>query len=299
MHPPQPRLRWVATPPPGSEPPRPLGGPGPYLGPPAYRTPPRWGFPTLAWRWPKAVAGIDEPLLSPVDRLRRRARTASIALWLLAAIAVVATLAEGWRYALLLLSSDGALSRDTVDLSDSLVVTAGFLTLATSLLAVVSTVWWLLTARAVAADVAGYDPPRPDWAVLPSLVAPLVNLVVPGSIVAELEHAILRRDPGERPTPTPLVRWWWATWVLGAVLLTLTIIWRFRTGAQAEADGVVLSALTNATAAAVAILSELIVSRFTALLAPVDITTTRRLRVVSVKGAPETTLRPRPAHAPR
>ncbi|EWC62853.1 putative conserved membrane protein [Actinokineospora spheciospongiae] len=299
MQPHRPRFDWVATPPPGAGAPPARPRRGPYTGPPAYRTPPRWGFPALAWRWPTAVSGLDADEPAPVDRLRRRGRLASSALWMLAAVALLAAGAEAWRYVLLLLSRDGALSRGVVEVSDSLVVTGAVLALVAGLLALLGAVWWLFTARRVAADVAGYDPPRPDWQVLPALVVPLVNLVVPGSLLAELEHAVLRRPEAERPRPSPLVRWWWAAWAASVVLFTVTVVWRFRSGVQAEADGVLLNVLTDLAAAALAIATEVVVARFSALLAPVDANEVRRVRVVRVNGAPELGLRPRPATSRR
>ncbi|OLR95585.1 DUF4328 domain-containing protein [Actinokineospora bangkokensis] len=299
MHPHQPRFHWVATPPPGAGTPAPPRRRGPYTGPPAYRTPPRWGFPALAWRWPTAVSGLDVEEPTPVDRVRGRGRLAASALWMLAAVALLATGAEVWRYALLLMSRGGALSAGLVEVSDSLVVTGAVLSLVAGFLAVLSSLWWFFTARRLAADTAGYAPPRPDWHLLPSMVIPLVNLVVPGSVVAELEHAVLGRPAGERPRPTPLVRWWWAAWVANAVLFTLAVVWHYRTGVQAEADGVLLTAAANLSAAALAIATEAVVSRFTALLAPIDTTEVRRLRVVKVNAEPDLTLRARPATARR
>lgn len=299
MQPHRPRYEWVATPPPGAGAPAPRPHRGPYTGPPSYRTPPRWGFPALAWRWPTTVSGLDADAPAPIDRLRSRGRLAASALWMLAAVALLAFGAEVWRYVLLLLSRDGALSRGVVEVSDSLVVTGAVLALVAGALSLLGTVWWLFTARRIAGEVAGYSAPRPDWQVLPSLVVPLVNLVVPGSVLAELEHAVLRRPSAERPRPSPLVRWWWAAWVVSVVLFVVTIVWRYRSGVQAEADGVLLNALTDLAAAWLAVMTELVVARFTALLAPVDAGEVRRVRVIRVNGAPELGLRPRPATAPR
>ncbi|MGQ0842147.1 DUF4328 domain-containing protein [Actinokineospora sp.] len=263
----------------------------PYLGPPSYATPPRWGFPALAWRWPTSVPGVanDEPVA--VERVRGRARLAVSALWMQAVVAVLAAGAEVWRYVLLVDSRSTALSRATVDLSDTLVVSGAVLAIAAGALSIMLTLWWLALARRAAADLAGYAPPRPDWHLLPGLVVPGVNLVMPGAVVAELEHAVLRRPVAERPRPTRLVRWWWAAVVVGGLLFAATVLWGFRAGVQAQADGVLLHAATNLAAGVVAVLTALVVARLSSLIAPIDPASVRLMRVVRVDGAPEPPLR--------
>lgn len=300
MHPP--RLRWEATPPPGAYPPPEPRRPARYLGPPAYRTPPRWGFPALAWRWPTSVPGVGpaggDP--APSDRVRTRGRLAVSALWTLAVVATLAAGAEVWRYALLVRSRTSALPRDVVTLSDTLVVTGSVLSLAAGAIAVTAAVLWLFPARVVAAAQAGYLPARPDWVLLPALLVPGVNLVLAGAIAAELEHAALRRPVDARPTPGGLLRAWWITAAAGGLLFAATVLWRFRDGVQAQADGVLLTAATDLAAAAVAVLTALVIARLSALLAPIDPTAVRFLRVVRVAGAPEPPLRAhRPADARR
>src|SRR5206468_941479 len=118
------RWQWVATPPPQSGASR--GGrrrPLPYTGPPSYPVPPRWGFPQLSWRWPVSLGRKAKP--EPLDRLRMLSRNLVATLWVTAAALGVAVAGEGWRYALLILSRGGALSRSVVAFSDALVVTAG------------------------------------------------------------------------------------------------------------------------------------------------------------------------------
>jgi len=84
---------------------------------------------------------------------------------------------------------------------------------------------------------------------------------------------------------------WWAAWVVGGLLFAATLASRFRGGVQAAADGVVLTALTDVAAAVVAVLTALTVRRLSTLLSPIDPERVRFLRVVSVTGAPEPTLR--------
>ncbi|WP_026426079.1 DUF4328 domain-containing protein [Actinokineospora inagensis] len=290
---------WVATPPPGSGVSSTPRVRLPYLGPPSYRTPPRWGFPALAWRWQTAVPGAAEDLSSPVERVRSRARLAVSALWVLAAVGLIAAGAEVWRYVLLLQSRTGALSRNIVQLSDSLVVTGSVLSVCAGILSALATLWWVQAARLAAAETAGYLPAREDWRLLPGLVVPGPNLVVPGAVLAELEHAILRRPADVRPTPTGLMWTWWLTWVANWLLAVFTLLWRFRDSVQAQADGVILTTLTNLAAVTLAVLTLRLVSRFSLLLAPMDPTSVRRLRVVQVDGAPTPTRVPRPTTSAR
>jgi hypothetical protein len=263
----------------------------PYLGPPSYGRTPNWGFPTLAWRWPTAVPGTATEQPVTVDRVRSVAGHAAAMMWALACLAVAAAVGEAWRYVLLLQSRTGALSSGVVGASDALVTIAALLTLVFGVIAAVVTLWWLHLARHAAADLADQLPSRPDWQVLVYLLVPVVNLAMAGVILSELEHQVLRRPAIERPRPTKHVKIWWATWAGAGVLFGITVIWRFRDTAQARADGVILNAATDLAAAAVAILTALMIRRLVTLLAPINPTTVRYLRVLRVEGAPEPPLR--------
>lgn len=296
----QPRIDWVATPPPSVARHRPVARRRTrYNGPPSYATPPRWGFPALTWRWQTSVPGGPGAGPSLIERLRATARPAQAMLWLLAGVAALAGFAEIWRYALLLRSRGGALSAGTVRTSDTLVIGASLMAMIVAVVAVVLALWWLYVARGAAAEHAGHQPGRPDWQVLLWLVIPGLNLLVAGSMLAELEHAVLSRPAHERPRPGRLVLGWWAAWVVSGVLFAVTVLWNLRDGVQAMADGVVLHALTDLAAAVVAGLTAVVIRRVTVLLAPIDPENVRRLRVVKVIGAPELTRAPRPASARR
>lgn len=271
-----------------------------YDGPPSYPIPPRWGFPPLVWRWPSSVPGTPSAKPSPVDRVRFLARHATGLLWLLAGLALIAAGGEIWRYVLLLRSRYGALTADMVTLSDALVTAGSVLAVVVAVLAGVTSAWWLYIARDAAVQLSGYEHSRSDWEVLAGLLVPGANLAVAGSIVAELEHAVLRRPVGTRPRPTGLVLSWWIAWAVGGLLFAVTMLWRLRSGVQAQADGVVLSAVTDLSAATVAVLTAMVIRQLTTLLAPIDPAGVRMMRVIGVRGAPEPPLRAtRPAGATR
>ncbi|MFD9705188.1 DUF4328 domain-containing protein [Lentzea sp. NPDC059081] len=292
MQPLQPmRVDWVATPPPGSYPqPRSRSQRLRYGGPPNYPVPPRWGFPLLAWRWPTAVPGTVEQGDS-VDGVRRLGRTAQNSLWLLGAVAVWGALSEVWRYVLVAMSRFGALSAGVVNASDAMVVSSAAITITGCALSLVLMLLWVRRARNVAATLVGYGPSRSDRDALIGLVVPGMNLVVPGSVLAELEHAVARRPADERPAPSKLLRWWWGLWVGSALLFVVQVLWSFRDSTQALADGVLLHALSDLVLAGVAVTTALVVRRITTLLLPVDAASVRLMRVVEVKDAPEPPLR--------
>jgi hypothetical protein len=271
----------------------------PYLGPPAYGATPRWGFPTLAWRWPSSVPGTTAAEPVTVERVRSVAGHASAMMWAMAALSVIAAGGEVWRYVLLLRSRTGALSSRLVATSDAVVTVAAILAMAFAVLAVVVTLWWLHLARHATADLAGQKLARKDWQVVVYLLVPGVNLAMAGVVLAELEHQVLRRPSDERPKPTRAVRVWWATWVGAGLVFALTVAWRFRDSVQAHADGVLLSGLTDLAAAAVAVLTALMVRRLSTLLAPIEPGHVRYLRVLRVDGAPEPPLRATRATASR
>ncbi|MFD4641580.1 DUF4328 domain-containing protein [Lentzea sp. NPDC058436] len=292
MQPLQPmRVDWVATPPPGAYPP-PQGRSQrlSYGGPPNYPVPPRWGFPLLAWRWPTAVPGTVEQADS-VDGVRRLGRTAQNALWLLAAVAVWGAFSEIWRYVLVAMSRFGALSAGVVSASDAMVVSSSAITITGCFLALLLGLVWVRRARNVAATLVGYGPSRSDRDVLIGLIVPGMNLVVPGSVLAELEHAVARRPADERPVPSRLLRWWWGLWAASGLTVVVVVLWSFRSSTQAMADGVLLHAFADLVLAGVAVTSALVVRRITTLLLPVDAASVRLMRVVEVKDAPEPPLR--------
>jgi len=89
---------------------------------------------------------------------------------------------------------------------------------------------------------------------------------VPGSLLAEIEHGLVERPAGMRPTPSRLVVRWWLLWDAGVVLWVVTLLWALRDGVQAQADGVLLHALLDLVAAGTAVVTAVLVRQFTLLL---------------------------------
>jgi hypothetical protein len=253
----------------------------------------------VVWRWPTAVPGTSTATPVASQRLLLIARNAVAVLWALAGLAAVAGGAEVWRYVLLVLSRDTALDPAVVGASDALVLSFSLLTFVMSVFAFAVSLWWLFVARTAAADEAGQRPPRRSWEVLLGVLVPGLNLAMAGSILAELEHAATRQPANRRPKPSRLVLGWWAAWIGNGVLLALTVLWRLRSGVQAQVDAVFLAALTDLSAVALALLTAEVIRRFTQLLAPMEERLVRPLRVVEVKGAPELPRRARPKTAAR
>ncbi|WP_233302516.1 DUF4328 domain-containing protein [Pseudonocardia terrae] len=256
-------LAWVAEPPPDGRP-RPSVRPRfRYTGPPRYREVPRWGFPPLPWRGEPEVE--HEPAL---ERARRVAHPLDVLLRVTAAVAVVAGLAEILRYVLLLLSRSDALPAGPVAFSDAAVAFGGWASLAGLVGCGVLIVLWTLRAREAAAERTGTVPSRPVAAVVAGWVVPGLNLSLPGSLLAEIEHAGLDRPPAERPRPSRLLLVWWAMWAAGVVLGVVVFLWSFRAGVQAMADGVVLHAVLDLLAAATALVTVRVLRHLMALLEP-------------------------------
>jgi hypothetical protein len=258
-------LQWVAEPPASAVPTLPVPRPTRYVGPPSYAQPPRWGFPAAPWR---PAAGPPPP--APPERTARSLAALAVPLlWALAAVALLAAGAETWRYVMLLASREGALSADAVAASDALVLAAGVGTVLLGLAAGGVVVAWSLPAALAAAGRSGSRPSRSRREIVLGWLVPGWNLVVPGPLLAEIEHGALDRPPDRRPQPSRLVRAWWVLWVLGGVLAAVVLAWSWRTGVQARADGVVLHAVVDLVAAVTAGATAVLVGRLTTLLNPV------------------------------
>ena len=270
-------LDWVAWPPNGYPALHPRSQPR-YTGPPSYPVPPRWGFPLVTWRRPKSFEPVP---VSDRQRARSLAGTAQPLLWLAAVVCLLTAGAEAWRYALLLDSRTDAVPAGQLRTSDALVVTGGVVSVLACALAGLVTLAWVLRAYPAAAEFAGVRPSRPPRDLLVGWLVPGLNLFVPGSTLAEIEHAMLGRPAGQRPNPSRLVRAWWAAWAGGEILAVIAVLWSLRDSTQALADGVVLHAAVDVLAAATAVLTAVLVRSLTRLLAD-DVRPRRRMIVVRV-----------------
>ncbi|AUS78729.1 DUF4328 domain-containing protein [Actinoalloteichus sp. AHMU CJ021] len=270
-----------------------------YTGPPSYPATPRWGFPLVAWRTPSALPFTPPPPVDPASRQHWLAGFSMRCLSLTALLALLAAGAEGWRYALLVSSRDAGVAADSVRLSDALVYTASALLLVAAALSATSCLLWLSRARAAAEENAGVRSSRPAWHVFAGVLVPGVNLVLPGMLLAELEHTAAERPPDRRPRPSGLVRAWWSAWVVNLLLALLAVLWGFREGLQAAADGVVLHAVLNLSACVVAVMTILVIRTLSAQLSPADGAVGTRM--VFVRGAAGTgpARRARPADSAR
>ncbi|MHA6629018.1 DUF4328 domain-containing protein [Pseudonocardia sichuanensis] len=257
-------LRWVAEPPPGVGAPPPSPPPRRYTGPPRYRVLPRWGFPLGGWTPPQQERAAGDPL----QVTRSLVGTLVPMLWATSAVALLAAGAEVWRYALLLASRESALSAGAVAASDALVASAGTVAPILTLVAGGLTVLWSVRATQAAATAAGVRPARSTRTIVLGWLVPGVNLSVPGSVLAEIEHSALGLPPGRRPRPSRLLLVWWALWAVGVVLSAVVLLWSLRTGVQARADGVVLHAVLDLLAAVTAAVTARLVLRLTRLLSP-------------------------------
>ena len=273
-------LQWVAEPPASSTPAPVASYRVPYAGPPSYRFLPRWGFPARAWV-PSEPPGPPAP--DPLRAARSVLGTLVPLLWAAASVAVLAAGAEVWRYVLLLASRDAALAPGAVATSDALVTVAGSVAPVLAALAGLLVVTWTIRASRAAADRAHVTPVRSTRTIVLGWVVPGLNLALPGSVLAEIEHSALGRPAEQRPRPSRLLLVWWVLWGSGVVLAGVVLLWSLRTGVQARADGVVLHAVLDLLAAATAGATAVLLTRLTRLLSPVR--ATRRELVVRVGAA--------------
>lgn len=294
-------VEWVATPPGGVRPRRRGRRRERYTGPPAYPAIPRWGFPLVAWRRPSALPtrqGGD-----PMTRAESAAAAAIPVLWITAWVALLAGASEVWRYALLVLSRDRALSVAPLLISDALVATAGVLTWLLGLLGAVLVVRWALWARTAATARTGRRSARPDWHVMLGVLVPGLNLLWPGAALAELEHSLLvaegARNADDRPSPSLSVRFWWACWVAALLVGWLTMFWGLRDGVQASADGVLLHACSDFLVVVLAVSTAQLIKYVARLLSPPDPAEIRREHVAAVRAAQPLGRRARPDSAAR
>ncbi|WP_137722778.1 DUF4328 domain-containing protein [Prescottella subtropica] len=235
-------FRWVARspyPPIGRS--RPVARP---LGPtPRYTQTPRWGL-------------LDPPPAEPDDRFTRTEVAADLAPTLLACTAIVfglAAVAEAFRYGLLLFNRVRLVDPITLAVSDALVWATQLSAPLVAVAAAVAAACRLVVTRRDVLGARGLADPRSPRVLAAGVLVPIVNLVMPGVYLTEIA--------GDRRTVVA-VRLWWVAWVTNGVLVAAGLLWRGRNTLQAQADGVLLAAVTAAVAAATALLTLHVIRRF-------------------------------------
>ncbi|MFE3441795.1 DUF4328 domain-containing protein [Nocardia sp. NPDC059180] len=204
---------------------------------PRYTQMPRWGLRDV----PASVAAAPRRPLNV------------LAGWLpglLVGVALMFGIAAGselGRYLLLLRNRTRLIDPLLLNFSDALVNASALFAAVLALLAAIGAVGWLIEARHTAYERLGRRDPRSPRALVLGCVIPVVNLVWPGVFLTETVAG--REDP----RALHAVRVWWAVWVFGGACAVAALFWRTADSLQAEADGVLFSAFTNAVAAAVAV----------------------------------------------
>lgn len=277
-----PLQRWVAHPPAP-------GGPGgwgptaaklrkprrskrirPYGGPPAYRGGhPQWAFPPVIWRdLPDETPNV--PVDDPSAALRWAAGMSAVT----AVTALVAAGAEIWRFVLLLEGRTLVLSGSVVRASDVLVAASGLAVLTFAVLMAAFAVPALVRTHHAAARKLGFAPSRSGPGIVARLLVPIWSVYGAGQIVTEIDRMLGRssgtgnsaRDTDEavpdRAGSSWVVKAWWASWVVSAVLITVTLARGYGGSLQAIADTVELHIAVDLVAAVVAALAAVILLRF-------------------------------------
>ncbi|MEU6186688.1 DUF4328 domain-containing protein [Nocardia sp. NPDC047038] len=213
--------------------------PAPPSRTPRYTQIPRWGL-------------IDPPPHAGGAARRPFGKLTHSVIRLLVATAVVfglAAVAELARYGVLLRNRTRLIHPAVLFASDAFVIGAGVLAVVLALLAAAATVGRLIEIRRSAYAATGRRDPRSPRALAFGCLIPVVNLLWPGVFLSEV--AALQGDPRTGRA----VRIWWAAWVFGGLVTVAALLWRTADSLQAEADGVLFTAFTDAVAAAVALLT--------------------------------------------
>jgi hypothetical protein len=229
--------RWIARPP---APIRPFRDSAPASRPPGptprYREIPRWGLPEHE---PEPVAPEGAELTV--------ARSRALRLVLFTGAAFLgAAAAELWRYAILLDSRTELIDPILLWCSDQLLNLLSLLALPLALGAAYTCAEWLFAARADTFARNGMAEPRSRRWILVCCLVPVVNLVLAGVLLTELAEQV-------SPRLRRVVRVWWCGWVVSAAMSVISLLWHFTDTLQARANGVVVSAVTDLVAAALAV----------------------------------------------
>lgn len=246
-----PRHRWIAHPPPGGPPAKAAPAPvRPYTGPPSYGPrPPHWAFPPVVWREAEPAGGERRAPADPSGLLRTAAVLAAVT----AVLALLAALAESWRFALLLEGRTKVLPATTVWSSDVFVAAAGAGSVTAAVVALVVAVVALVRTYPVAAARRHRAPARSTAAVLARLLVPGWNLYGAGQIVTEIDRMLDAGRPDADPDApgraSRLTVGWWVSWIVSALLMAAALLRGIGGSLQAIADTVELHIAVDLAAA--------------------------------------------------
>ncbi len=165
----------------------------------------------------------------------------------------LATLAEAFRYGLLVFNRVRLVDPLTLAISDAMVWSTQLSGPLVAVAAAVAVACRLHVERARVFADRGLTDPRPLREILVGVLVPGLNLVMPA--------VYLREIAGDDRRLRRAIRLWWTAWVTGGVLVVANVLWRNQDSLQARADGVVLAAVTAAVGVATALLALLVIRR--------------------------------------
>lgn len=211
----------------------------------------------------------------PVDDPSAALRWAAGLSALTAVTALVAAGAEIWRFVLLLEGRTLVLSGSVVRASDVLVAASGLAVLTFAVLMAAFAVPALVRTHHAAARKLGLAPSRSGAGIVARLLVPIWSVYGAGQIVTEIDRMLGRSsDTGphqtrdsdaavpERVSSSWVVKAWWVSWVVSAVLITVTLARGYGGSLQAIADTVELHIAVDLVAAVVSALAAVILLRF-------------------------------------
>jgi len=189
--------------------------------------------------------------------------------------ALVAAGAEIWRFVLLLAGRTLVLSGTVVRASDVLVAAGGLAVLTFAVLMAAFAVPALVRTHHAAARKLGYAPSRSGAGIVARLLVPIWSVYGAGQIVTEIDRMLAQgsdagsdhardTDPAApaRVSSSWVVKAWWVSWVISAVLIIVTLARGVGGSLQAIADTVELHIAVDLVAAVVAALAAVILRRF-------------------------------------
>lgn len=189
-------------------------------------------------------------------RLEHYAPRAERLLLLTAWLFGAAALAEAVRYLVLLRNRTRLIDPTVLTVSDVLVWVCSVGAAVSALSSAVALAGWLVRLRRQTFARSGTADPRAPLTIAFGCLVPVVNLLWPGVHLTEVASA------HDDPRLLRAVRIWWCAWAANGALVAAALLWRTADSLQVEADGVAFTALTDAVAAGVAVLTLSVVRLF-------------------------------------